>query len=108
MKGQEKKERKFVGIVPLIIPTNPTKKVLTLPSPVIHSSCEVRMFKTDFLCRIENQTILFNALMLHREAKNALKKKGLSPEQIRQVSDIIIDCQDVFADAHSYPDAGEA
>jgi succinyl-CoA synthetase beta subunit len=46
--------------------------------------------------------------MLHREAKNALKKKGLSPEQIRQVSDIIIDCQDVFADAHSYPDAGEA
>ncbi len=67
------------------------------------------MFKTDFGCRIENQAILFNALMLHREAKNTLKKKkGLSPDQIRQISDIILDCQDVFAGAATYPDAGEA
>lgn len=67
------------------------------------------MFKTDFGSRLENQAILFNALMLHGAAKKALKaRKNLSPDQIRQVSDIILNCQEVFADVNTYPDAGEA
>jgi hypothetical protein len=66
------------------------------------------MFKTDFGCRIENQAILFHAILTEREARKAMSKRNLSPEQIREISDIILDCQDVQADTHDYPDAGEA
>lgn len=67
------------------------------------------MFKTDFGSRLENQSILFNAFVLHRQAYDTINtRRDLSPDQIRQVSDIILDCQEVFADAHTFPDAGEA
>lgn len=66
------------------------------------------MFKTDFFSRIENQAILFHAILTEREARKAMSNRNLSPEQIREVSNIILDCQEVLVDTHDYPDAGEA
>lgn len=66
------------------------------------------MFKTDFGCRIENQAILFHAILTERAARKSMSNRNLSPEQIREISDIILDCQDVQAGTYDYPDVGEA
>ena len=66
------------------------------------------MFKTDFLCRMENQAILFNHLVAEADARKALRSRQLTPDQIWEISSIMLDCADVIQRASSYPDAGEA
>lgn len=64
--------------------------------------------KTDFKCRIENQVMLFNAVHDMVMAKARLKAGGLSKMDIRDLSDVIIDCEEILHHAPYFPDAGEA
>ena len=61
-----------------------------------------------FLNRFENQILLTKSILTEKKCDMAVKKGGLSREDLREISDLIIECMEVTSQANLFPDAGEA
>lgn len=64
---------------------------------------------TDFACRMENMTILYNSVigykMVQREWNSGRKHTGKEVQTFRNIEK---ECEEVFSVASEYPDAAEA
>lgn len=62
----------------------------------------------NFLYRLENQVVLTKSILTEKKCATALKRGNLSPDDIRNISDLLLDCRDVIDQVDLFPDAGEA
>jgi hypothetical protein len=63
---------------------------------------------SQFLNRFENQILLTKSILTEKKCRMAMKKGGLSRDDLTEIGDLIIECLEVTNQANLFPDAGEA